>query len=224
MYAKIDCYKGDYDNHNYPLSGCEITLYKKVNGVYVKAKDLNGNDCIGLTDSKGRVTFNVYDTDFDTGGNIQYMAEETSAPFGYKKINGKFAVRPTPNQNDTITTRMGLLMFDKIIIIPPKTDGWNEVLLNPYTGNPIAEVWWLNRNNGSSGYFDRIYWYYYDNNGHATTESGTYLPGHIAHPSPDASVLVTDVALTWTDEHDNVTRTVPAGGNITLNYVDIFNV
>lgn len=223
MYAKIDCYKGDYDNNNYPLSGCEITLYKKVNGVYVRAQDLNGNNCVGLTDSKGRVTFDVYDTDFDIGGNIQYMAEETSAPFGYKKINGKFAVRPTPNQNDPIVTRMQLLMFDKIIIIPPKTGGWNEVLLNPYTGNPIAEIWW-NSSFPNDRNWDRIYWYYYDNTGHATTESGTYLPGHIAHPTPNASVLVTDVALTWRDERDNVTRTVSAGSNMPMNYADIFNV
>ena len=163
MYAKIDCYKGDYDNNQYPLRNCEITLYKSVNGNLVKAQDLNGNDCVGLTDSNGRVTFNVYDTDFDIGGSTVYYAEESSAPFGYKKINGKFRVRPTSTANDPIVTRMGLLMFDKIIIIPPKTGGWNEVLLNPYTGNPIAEVWWLSHGVGSSDYFDRIYWYYYDN-------------------------------------------------------------
>lgn len=223
MYAKIDCYKGDYDNNNVPLKNCEITLYKKVNGVLVKAQDLNGNDCVGLTDAKGRVSFNVYDTDFDIGGNIEYWAQETAAPFGYKRLYGSYPVRPTPTQNDPIVTRMGLLMFDKIIIIPPKTGGWNEVLLNPYTGNPIAEIWWNSRFPNDRNW-DRIYWYYYDNTGHATTESGTYLPGHIAHPTQDASVLVTDVALTWTDVYDNVTRTVSAGGNMSMNYADIFNV
>ena len=224
MYAKVDCYKGDFDGHNYPLKNCEITLYRYNAGVYTIAKDLNGNDCIGMTDNNGRCSFMVTDSHFDSGGGIQYFAEETTAPFGYKRLTGKYAVRPTPNQNDPIVTRMGLLMFDKIIIIPPKTGGWNEVLLNPYTGNPIAEVWWLSRSAGSSEYFDRIYWYYYDNTGKPTTDTGSYLPGRILHPTPDASVLVTDVALTWTDERDNVTRTIPAGGNVPMQYVDIFNV
>lgn len=223
MYAKIDCYKADFDDHQYALNDCEITLYKKQNGVYTVAKDLNGNDCVGTTNSHGRVMFQVEDTDFDTGGSIAYYAKETRAPFGYKLITGYHHVLPTPNLNDIVSTPMGLLMFDKIIIIPPKTGGWNEALLNPYTGNPIAEIWWAG-SGGPDNYFDRIYWYYYDNNGHATTETGAYLPGRILHPTPNASVLVTDVALTWVDERDNVTRTVPAGGNVFMLYSDIFNV
>lgn len=225
MYAKVDCYKGDFDGHNYPLKNCEITLYKRVNGVYTIAKDLNGNDCVGMTNNNGRCAFMVTDTDFDSGGTIQYYAEETTAPFGYKRLPGKYPVRPAPTQNDPIVTRMGLLMFDKIIIIPPKTGGYDEALLNPYTGNPIALIWWLSRGAGSSEYFDKIIWTYgYDSTGHAVTDTGSYLPGHIEHPNPSASVLVTDVALTWVDERDNVTRSVPAGGNIPMQYIDIFNV
>lgn len=226
MYAKVDCYKGDYDGNNYPLKNCEITLYTYNSpGVYTIAKDLNGNDCIGMTNNNGRCAFMVSDTDFDSGGHIQYWAEETTAPFGYKRLTGKFPVRPAPTQNDPIVTRMGLLMFDKIIIIPPKTGGFDEVLLNPYNGNPIAEIWWLSRGAGSSDYFDRIYWYYYDNTGKPTTDTGVYLPGRILHPTPDASVLVTDVTLTWISGHsDAVTRTIPAGGYVPMQYVDIFNV
>lgn len=223
MYAKIDCYKGDFDNNQYPLKNCEITLYKKVNGVLVKAIDMNGNECVGNTNSDGRCTFLVEDTNFDEGGTIEYWAEETKAPFGYKKLSGYLRVRPTPNQNDPIVASMGMIMFDKIIVIPPKTGGWNEVLLNPYTGNPIAEVWWLTKN-GPSDYWDRIYWYYYDNSGKPTTEAGNYLPGHIYHPNPSASVLVTEVGLTWVDKNDNVTRSIPSGGNVPMQYADIFNL
>lgn len=223
MYAKINCYKADFDNNQYPLKNCEITLYTENNGVYTIARDLNGNNCVGETDSNGRCTFMVQDTDFDTGGTIHYYAEETRAPFGYKKIVGKRAVRPTPNQNDAIVTPMTMVMFDKIIVVPPKTGGWNECLLNPYTGNPIANIWWAGNSNSPS-YFDRVEWFYYDDTGHATTESGTYLPGRIIHPTQAASVLITDVNLTWVDERDNVTRTVSAGSPVEFNYRDIFNV
>lgn len=223
MYAKIDIFKGDWDNNQYPLKDCEFTLYTKNNGVYTIAKDLNGNDCIGTTDSNGRCTFNVYNTDFDTGGSIQYYARETRAPFGYRRHSGIGNVRTTPNLNDAISCVFGLIMYDRVIRIPPKTGGWNECLLNPYTGNPIAKIWWAGNSNSPS-YFDRVEWFYYDDTGHATTESGTYLPGRIIHPTQAASVLITDVDLTWVDERDNVTRTVSAGSPVEFNYRDIFNV
>lgn len=223
MYAKIYFFKGDYDNNQYPLKNCEVTLYTYNNGVYTIAKDVDNNDCIGETNNNGRCSFIVNDTNFDTGGTIKYFAKETRAPFGYKLLAGYHRVHPTPNQSDAMVTPMGVIMFDKIIIIPPKTGGWNEVLLNPYTGNAIAEIFWAGPG-GPDNYFDRINWYYHDDYGHACTESGTYLPGHISHPVGDASVLVTEVALTWVDEHDRVTRTIPAGGNVPMQYMDIFNV
>ena len=221
MYAKVDCFKGDCDNNQYPLRDCEITLYTLNNDVYTIAKDLNGNDCVGTTDNNGRLTFNVQDTNFDTGGSIKYFAKETRAPFGYKLLDGYWSVRPTPLQNDAISTPMSLLMFDKIIIVPPKFGGWNEALLNPYTGNPLAEIWW--QSSYGPGYFDDIHWYYFYS-GYAWTESNTYLPGHIIHPSPDASALITDVDLTFIDEHDKVTRTIKAGSAVGLEYRAIFHL
>lgn len=223
MYAKVRCFKGDFDLHQYALKNCEITLYTYNNGVYTVAKDLDGNDCIGETDNRGRCTFMVQDSDFDTGGSIKYFAKETRAPFGYKLLAGYHRVHPTPNQNDAMVTPMGLIMFDKIIIIPPKTGGWNEVLLDPYTGKALAGVWWAG-SGGTSEYFDRIAWYYYDNTGHPTTANGSYLPGHISHPHVDASVLITDIALTWEDANGNVTRSIPSGGAVPMQYLDIFNI
>ena len=223
MYAKVDCYKGDFDNNQYPLKDCEITLYTFNNGVYTIAKDLNGNNCVGTTNNEGRLTFQVQDTNFDTGGTIKYFAKETRAPFGYKMLDGYYRVRPTPLQNDAISTPMGLIMFDKIIIIPPKTGGWNEVLLNPYTGNYVAGIFW--QNTWGPGYFDNIDWFHkYDGQAWIDLDYH-YLPGHITHPSQDASALITDVDLTFVDGHtDNVTRTIKAGNAIGFEYRAIFHL
>ncbi len=73
--------KVDAQNPNKKLKGAEITLFTKDGKI---AKDVNGKDCVALTDEKGMVVFEV-EYNEDMGG---YYAKETKAPLGYR-INSK---------------------------------------------------------------------------------------------------------------------------------------
>ena len=73
--------KIDAQNPNKKLKGAEITLFTKDGKV---AKDIHGKDCVGLTDGKGLIIFEV-EYNEDMGG---YYVKETNAPQGYR-INHK---------------------------------------------------------------------------------------------------------------------------------------
>lgn len=214
MYTKIECFKGDFDNHLYPLKNCEITLYTDPLGKNI-ATDLNGNPCVGLSDANGKVNFEVYDTNFETGGLNKYYYSETKAPFGYKKINGVFRVQPTPSLNDAMLSVATLMMFDKIIIIPPKA--YPDYLMNPFDTNQTIAGIFTNYSNGV--YFgDSVVWWYYDNNGQPTlTPSGGRIPGHYVHVQGDIYTFVTEMQITWKSG-----RILYPGDPVPVEYRDIF--
>ncbi len=64
------------------LKGAEFTLYNEDGSI---AKDTSGKDCVGNTDEKGIVTFEV------TYGENYYL-KETKAPNGYQLNEGKYEV------------------------------------------------------------------------------------------------------------------------------------
>lgn len=132
MKLHVKLVKSDFDNHEYVLKNAEISIYVDEKCTQL-AKDINGNDCVGTTNEKGEVEFTILTYD----ENQTFYAKETKAPFGYKicdtviPIKGTAYYTSTSDKTDYTETdaskesagvcAINLKMFDKIIIIPPKT-------------------------------------------------------------------------------------------------------
>ncbi|MBR2701778.1 MAG: VaFE repeat-containing surface-anchored protein, partial [Erysipelotrichaceae bacterium] len=65
------------------LKNCEITIFNADGTV---AKDVNGEDAIGITDGQGNIIFELF---YSEEG---YYAQETQAPQGYRMNEDKFPV------------------------------------------------------------------------------------------------------------------------------------
>lgn len=81
--VKVDA--NDEDKH---LKGAEITLFDAEGNI---VKDINGKECVGVTDGTGVITWQIeYNGDgtVDTG----YYVKETAAPKGYRINKNNFAV------------------------------------------------------------------------------------------------------------------------------------
>lgn len=81
--VKVDA--NDADKH---LKGAEITLFDAEGNI---VKDINGKECVGVTDGTGVITWQIeYNGDgtVDTG----YYVKETAAPKGYRINKNNFAV------------------------------------------------------------------------------------------------------------------------------------
>lgn len=109
----IQIAKMDFDNVSYYLAGAEITVYTGDGQV---ARDVNGNECIGVTGADGKVEFQIMYQEGQT-----YYAMETKAPAGYQLNTDKFDITPTDTKAYGTTEIIPISIFDKMIIIPPKT-------------------------------------------------------------------------------------------------------
>ena len=110
----VNIAKADFEDVNYFLKGAEITIF---NGDGTVAKDIYGNDCIGLTDENGAVDFVVLYYDAD----CSFYAMETKAPEGYQLCYDKFPVGPSEDKESLGTDLIKLNILDEVIIIPPDT-------------------------------------------------------------------------------------------------------
>ena len=109
----VNIVKADFDDVSYVLKGAEITIFNADGTV---AKDINGKDCIGVTDENGAVDFVVlYDE------NNTFYAQETKAPEGYQLCEDKFIIRPSDDKESLGTDLIKINVLDEIIIIPPYT-------------------------------------------------------------------------------------------------------
>ena len=79
----VSAVKVDKADHSKLLKNAEITLFNADGTV---AKDVNGKKCVGLTDGKGVITWNV---EYSDEG---YYVQETNAPLGYKINRNKYKV------------------------------------------------------------------------------------------------------------------------------------
>lgn len=136
----IQIAKADKDNVAYFLKDAEITIFyaeldeagelikdEDGNIIYKVAKDVNGADCVGMTDENGNVDFSVV-LDRD---DIKYFAKETKAPEGYNICDDYFEVVPDESREDLGTCLININILDAIIIIPPKTgDNMNLALIS----------------------------------------------------------------------------------------------
>ena len=105
--------KVDADNIKYTLKGAEITIFNKDGTI---AKDIDGKDCVGITDANGEVNFTVLYREDNT-----YYAQETKAPAGYNINNDKFEIVATEERESEGVCLIPIQIKDKIIIIPPQT-------------------------------------------------------------------------------------------------------
>lgn len=123
----VQIVKVDGDKVQYALKGAEITIYQvaldsegkpvlndKGEIDYVVAKDIDGKDCIAVTDKDGIVNFTVmYDEHF------KYFAKETKAPKGYNINNKYFEILPTENRESNGICLIPIDIAD--FLIPPRT-------------------------------------------------------------------------------------------------------
>ena len=105
--------KVDADNIKYTLKGAEITIFNADGTI---AKDIDGKDCVGITDDNGEVNFTVLYREDNT-----YYAQETKAPAGYNINNDKFEIVATEERESEGVCLIPIQIKDKIIIIPPQT-------------------------------------------------------------------------------------------------------
>ena len=108
--------KKDAQNNSYMLEGAEITIYSDKDCTVV-AKDINGNNCVGVTNAEGVVEFTILTYDVNT----TLYAKETKAPRGYLINEDVFEVHPTANRESAGQCLIEIEILDFIIVIPPKT-------------------------------------------------------------------------------------------------------
>ncbi|MBQ9037750.1 MAG: VaFE repeat-containing surface-anchored protein [Erysipelotrichaceae bacterium] len=76
--------KADAADETKLLKNCEITIFNADGTI---AKDVNGNDAVGITDGKGNIVFELF------WSEEGYYAKETKAPLGYRMNENKFEVK-----------------------------------------------------------------------------------------------------------------------------------
>lgn len=111
--------KVDAQNETHYLEGAEITIYSDKDCTTI-AKDVNGNDCVGITNKDGLVDFTILTYDVNT---VLY-AKETKAPFGFKINEDVFEVHPSLDRStdeSAGTCLISMKIADFAIVIPPKT-------------------------------------------------------------------------------------------------------
>ena len=114
--------KADKDNVKYYLKGAEITIFNKDGSI---AKDVNGKDCVGVTDENGLVEFTVpYVEDVNS-----YYAQETKAPNNYQLNSDKFEFKNTNDKEDWDTDLVKINILDSTISIPPTPKTGDIVLI-----------------------------------------------------------------------------------------------
>ena len=86
-YVKVKIAKVDKTKPSKMLAGAEITIFNADGTV---AKDINGKECVGITDKDGLVWFHLYQNPWD-----HYYAQETKAPEGYALCSDKFQIYAT---------------------------------------------------------------------------------------------------------------------------------
>ena len=115
----VQAAKVDAQNETHFLEGAEITIYSDKECTKI-AKDVNGKDCVGVTNKEGLVDFTILTYDV----NSVLYAKETKAPFGFKINEDTFEVHPSLDRTADEaagTCLISMKIADFAIVIPPKT-------------------------------------------------------------------------------------------------------
>ena len=123
----VSAVKVDAQNNSKLLKGAEITLFTKDGKV---AKDVNGNDCVGVTDGKGTVTWNVeYNGDGTAETMAGYYVLETKAPQGYRINKNKFDVLLTEDYDFAAENPVKILVNDQLLPAVANTGDNNNLMI-----------------------------------------------------------------------------------------------
>lgn len=106
----VSAIKVDAQDQTKYLKGAEITLFRPDGSV---ATDVNGNQCIGITDGTGVITWHVeFNEDMENGG---YYVQETKAPTGYRMNNNKYEVVLSEDYNFAADNAIRIVVNDEAL-------------------------------------------------------------------------------------------------------------
>lgn len=152
----VSAVKVDANDKTKLLKGAEITLFKSDGTV---AKDVNGNECKGLTDGKGVITWQVEYNGDGTGTKDSYDAgyyvQETKAPTGYRINNDHHAVTMSEDYEWSKDNAVKIVVNDTALPATSIKTGdmsnialWGGILLFSVCGGAL--VIFLKKKNGTS--------------------------------------------------------------------------
>ena len=108
------------------LKGAEVTLFNEDGTI---AKDVNGKDCIKLTDENGNVEFVL-----NCEPGTKFYVQETKAPAGYHINPNKFEVIASIDDDNILD--IGIELEDNILSVPPTV-----ITNNPPKTGDTSNIW-----------------------------------------------------------------------------------
>ena len=130
---EVSIAKADKKDVKHFLAGAEITIFDAKGNV---VKDINGKDCIGVTDKDGNVKFTVF---YNAAKGEKLYAQETKAPASYQINKNKFEITPKGTDDTEKPEIIPISILDEALIIPPHPKTGDVVkMLIPVVGGVVA--------------------------------------------------------------------------------------
>ena len=130
---EVSIAKADKKDVKHFLAGAEITIFDAKGNV---VKDINGKDCIGVTDKDGNVKFTVF---YNAAKGEKLYAQETKAPASYQINKNKFEITPKGTDDTEKPEIIPISILDEALIIPPHPKTGDVVkMLIPAVGGVVA--------------------------------------------------------------------------------------
>lgn len=130
---EVSIAKADKKDVKHFLAGAEITIFDAKGNV---VKDINGKDCVGVTDKDGNVKFTVF---YNAAKGEKLYAQETKAPASYQINKNKFEITPKGTDDTEKPEIIPINILDEALIIPPHPKTGDVVkMLIPAVGGVVA--------------------------------------------------------------------------------------
>lgn len=130
---EVSIAKADKKDVKHFLAGAEITIFDAKGNV---VKDINGKDCIGVTDKDGNVKFTIF---YNAAKGEKLYAQETKAPASYQINKNKFEITPKGTDDTEKPEIIPISILDEALIIPPHPKTGDVVkMLIPAVGGVVA--------------------------------------------------------------------------------------
>lgn len=130
---EVSIAKADKKDVKHFLAGAEITIFDAKGNV---VKDINGKDCVGITDKDGNVKFTIF---YNAAKGEKLYAQETKAPASYQINKNKFEITPKGTDDTEKPEIIPISILDEALIIPPHPKTGDVVkMLIPAVGGIVA--------------------------------------------------------------------------------------
>lgn len=130
---EVSIAKADKKDVKHFLAGAEITIFDAKGNV---VKDINGKDCVGVTDKDGNVKFTIF---YNAAKGEKLYAQETKAPASYQINKNKFEITPKGTDDTEKPEIIPISILDEALIIPPHPKTGDVVkMLIPAVGGVVA--------------------------------------------------------------------------------------